>query len=302
MSEFWSWFIIVLTLGMLFFVTWLLMAYRTTNDKDVKKDSDSTPQLKGHSYDGIEEYDNPLPSWWFWLFMLTIIFSLVYLLLYPGLGNFKGFLGWTSEGQYQEEVKQAEKLYGPIFERYGSMPIEKLLDEPGALKMGQRIFANNCSTCHGSNATGSRGFPNLVDHDWLYGGKPDNIKTSITQGRQAAMPGWGAIVGEDAVVNLAAYVRGISGLSVDSNSAELGKVTYQTMCIACHGPEGKGIQALGGPNLTDPTWLYGSSKAQVEESIRVGRTGEMPAFSQQLNEHQIHIVSAYVYSLSRASN
>ncbi|PCJ50559.1 MAG: cytochrome-c oxidase, cbb3-type subunit III [Gammaproteobacteria bacterium] len=305
MSDFWSWYIIILTLGMIFFVAWLGITYRETklSNKDQEQlTSESGVPTTGHNFDGIEEYDNPLPSWWFWLYILSIVFALVYLFLYPGLGNYKGYLNWTSTGQWQEEVKLAEQQYGPIFERYGSIPIDKLLEEPAALKMGQRIFANNCSSCHGSSATGSRGYPNLTDDDWLYGGSAETIKTSITQGRQAVMPALGAVIGEDGVQNVTAYIRSLSGLSVEADQVKLGETVYKTMCFACHGIDAKGQQLMGAPDLTDTTWLYGSSIKYVSESIDKGRSGQMPAFSAQLNEHQIHLVAAYVYSLTRASN
>ncbi|MFT5452008.1 MAG: cytochrome c oxidase cbb3-type subunit 3 [Enterobacterales bacterium] len=303
MSDFWSWYIIIITLGMIFFSGWLVISYRKTSLTEEQKRliSETGVPTTGHNYDGIEEYDNPLPSWWFWLYILTIIFALVYLVLYPGLGKYKGYLNWTSTGQWQEEVKFAELHYGPLFERYGSIPIDKLLDEPAALKMGQRIFANNCSTCHGSTATGSRGYPNLRDNDWIYGGASETIKTTITHGRQAMMPAWETVVGEEGVKNVTAYVRSLSGLNVDVEQKKLGETVYKTMCFACHGADGKGQQLMGAPDLTDTTWLYGSSKKYVSESIAKGRNGQMPAFSKQLSDHQIHLVSAYVYSLSRVS-
>lgn len=300
LTSFWSSYITLLTLGTIVAVTWLLFATRKGERKG------STDQTMGHSFDGIEEYDNPLPKWWFWLFLGTVIFAVGYLILYPGLGNWKGVLpgyeeGWTGANQYQKEMAKADDQYGPLFQKYAAMPIEEVAKQDQALKMGGRIFASNCSVCHGSDAKGAYGFPNLTDHDWLYGGEPETIKTSIMEGRKAAMPAWKDVIGEEGIKNTAAYVRSLANLKapegVEVNLAE-GQKIFQANCVVCHGPEGKGVQAMGAPNLTDRVWLYGSSFAQVQQTLRHGRNGNMPAHKDFLGNDKAHLVAAYVYSLS----
>lgn len=296
MTSFWSAWIIILTVICLALTTWLLFAYRT-------KPTDSLNQTMGHDYDGIEEYDNPLPAWWLYLFVGTILFSLVYLAAYPGLGNYQGILNWSSTGQWQEEVAKARETYGPIFTRYAGMPVEEVAKDPQAIKIGQRIFANNCAQCHGSDAKGSRGFPNLTDRDWLYGESVQEIKISISNGRSAVMPPWNEGYGtEQDRENVIQYVLSLSGRGVDSTMAESGKTVFQTFCAACHGSEGKGNRQLGAPNLTDDTWLYGGSVQSISASIELGRKGEMPAHEALLNGDKIHLVTAYVYALSSGLN
>lgn len=297
MSAFWSAWVSVIALAVIFGCTWLLFATRKS-----EKFKESTEETLGHEFDGIAEYDNPLPKWWFQMFLGTVVFGLGYLALYPGLGNFQGLLGWSSHGQWEEEMQHAEEVYQPVFAKYASLSIEELQDPSNetGLRMGQRMFANNCAVCHGSAGTGAYGFPNLTDGDWLYGGDPATIKTTITNGRQGAMPAWGPVLGEDGVRDVAAYVQTLSGMdNVDADAAARGQTQFQALCAACHGPDGKGIQALGAPNLTDDTWLYGGSFEQIAHTIRNGRAGVMPAHQALLSEDKIHLIAAYVYSLSQ---
>ena len=301
MTSFWSWYITILSLGTIAALTWLLFATRKGQR------SDTVEETTGHNYDGIEEYDNPLPSWWFMLFVATIIFALGYLVLYPGLGNWKGVLpgyedGWTGVNQWKKEMAKADEQYGPLFAKYAAMPLAEVAQDEQALKMGSRLFASNCSVCHGSDAKGSYGFPNLTDNDWLYGGEPDTIKTTILHGRTAAMPAWKDVIGEEGVKNTAAYVRSLADLKQPEGiAADLaaGQKVFETNCAVCHGADGKGLQALGAPNLTDRIWLYGSSFAQVQQSIRHGRNGQMPAQEAFLGNDKVHLLAAYVYSLSQ---
>jgi len=301
MTSFWSWYISILSLGTIAALTWLLFATRKGQRPD------NVEETTGHSYDGIEEYDNPLPRWWFMLFVATIIFALGYLVLYPGLGNYKGILpgyedGWTGVNQWKKEMAKADEQYGPLFAKYAAMPLTEVAQDEQALKMGSRLFASNCSVCHGSDAKGSYGFPNLTDNDWLYGGDPETIKTTILHGRQAAMPAWKDVIGEEGVKNAAAYVRSLADLKQPEGIAvdlAAGQKIYQTNCAVCHGPDGKGLQAMGAPNLTDRVWLYGSSFAQVQQSIRHGRNGQMPAQEAFLGNDKVHLLAAYVYSLSQ---
>ncbi|AWL01911.1 cytochrome-c oxidase, cbb3-type subunit III [Stutzerimonas stutzeri] len=301
MTSFWSWYVTLLSLGTIAALVWLLLATRKGQRPD------STEETVGHSYDGIEEYDNPLPRWWFMLFVGTVVFALGYLALYPGLGNWKGLLpgyedGWTQVKEWQREMDKADEQYGPLYAKYAAMPVEDVAKDPQALKMGGRLFASNCSVCHGSDAKGAYGFPNLTDDDWLWGGEPETIKTTILHGRQAAMPAWKDVIGEEGIRNVAGYVRSLSGrdtpegISVD---IEQGQKIFAANCVVCHGPEAKGVTAMGAPNLTDNVWLYGSSFAQIQQTLRYGRNGRMPAQEAILGHDKVHLLAAYVYSLSQ---
>ncbi|MCQ4319066.1 cytochrome-c oxidase, cbb3-type subunit III [Stutzerimonas stutzeri] len=303
MTSFWSWYITLLSLGTIAALVWLLLATRKGQRHE------STEETVGHSYDGIEEYDNPLPRWWFMLFVGTVIFALGYLVLYPGLGNWKGMLpgyegGWTQVKEWQREMDKADEQYGPLYAKFAAMPVEEAAQDPQALKMGGRLFASNCSVCHGSDAKGAYGFPNLTDNDWLWGGAPETIKTTIMGGRQAAMPAWRDVIGEDGIRNVAGYVRSLSGRDTPEGinvDIEQGQKIFAANCVACHGPEGKGTQAMGAPNLTDNVWLYGSSFGQIQQTLRYGRNGRMPAQEQILGNDKVHLLAAYVYSLSQKS-
>ncbi|MDD5392626.1 MAG: cytochrome-c oxidase, cbb3-type subunit III [Thiothrix sp.] len=297
MSSFWSAWIIVIALGNIFACYWLV---RWTTKK--RPGEAAQGDVTGHAWDGLQEFNNPLPRWWLWLFYITIVFSLVYLVLFPGLGTFKGYLGWTSQGsQYGAEMDNAAKTFDPIFKKYAAMPIEQVASDADAHGMGQRMFLSYCALCHGSDGKGAKGFPNLADADWLYGGTPDQIKQSIMMGRQGAMPPHPALAGDD-LDKVANYVASLSGRTegVDAAKAEAGKAMYPTLdCVACHGADGKGNQAMGAPNLTDTTWLYGSSLDTIKETISKGRNGKMPAHADFLGADKVHLLAAYVYSLSK---
>ncbi|HEX4943668.1 MAG TPA: cytochrome-c oxidase, cbb3-type subunit III [Usitatibacteraceae bacterium] len=255
----------------------------------------------GHQWDeDLAEFNNPLPKWWIWLFWITIVFSLLYLVLYPGLGSFKGVLGWSSTGQYKAEQASADATYGPVFQKYAAMDIEAIAKDPKARVMGERMFLTYCSQCHGSDARGAKGFPNLADNDWLWGGEPQTILTTIMEGRNGMMPPMGAAVGgPEGVREVANYVLSLSGATHDAKLAEAGKAKFAA-CAACHGPEAKGNPALGAPNLTDKTWLHGGSLAAISEQIDKGRTNVMPAHKDFLGPERSRILAAYVWSLSQA--
>ncbi|WP_157471639.1 cytochrome-c oxidase, cbb3-type subunit III [Gilvimarinus agarilyticus] len=295
MSTFWSLWIIGLTLTNLILVFWVLMANRKVAVKD-----DEAPENRttGHVYDGIEEYDNPLPRWWFKMFIATFIFAAAYLVIYPGLGSFKGIAGWTSHNQLEAKQQKAEELYAEQFGKYNAMPIEELARNSDAMKMGLRLFANNCAVCHGADGGGNYGFPNLTDHDWLYGGEPATIKQTITGGRKGVMPAWAAILGEEGIHSTTEYVLSLSGREHDAELAQAGKKHFEQNCVACHSADGKGIQAMGAPNLTDDIWLYGGEPQDIRQTLRDGRNGVMPAQQELLKESRIHLLAAYVYSLS----
>ncbi|MDR5894127.1 cytochrome-c oxidase, cbb3-type subunit III [Halomonas mongoliensis] len=297
LSGFWSAWIIVITLGSIGLAFWLLYANRKT---DKTPDADGNVETTGHAADGIEEYDNPLPRWWFQLYVGTVVFSLGYLLLYPGLGNFAGLLGWTQEGQWEEEVARAEERFTPIFAQYQEIPIPELARDAEAMQVAERIYLNNCAVCHGSNAQGGYGFPNLTNDDWLYGGEPEQIMQTLVRGRNGLMPSWQQL-GETNIENVTQHVLALSGLEHDEERAERGAATYASVCAACHMPDGTGNQALGAPNLTNDIWLYqapGQSVADsVRQSLRNGRNGHMPAQAAYIGEERVHLVAAYVYSL-----
>ena len=301
-SGFWSIYVIVLTIvSVLACGVLLYVMGRMRVAKQPGKASDTT----GHVWDeDLAEYNNPLPRWWMWLFYITIVFGFVYLALYPGLGSLPGLLGWTSSGAYASERAQFEKSVGPLYAKYANMDIAAIAKDPAGHAMGERLFLNNCAQCHGSDAGGSRGYPNLRDSDWLYGGNPDTIVASITDGRNGVMPAFGPSLGQDSVDNVVNYVRSLSGLPVDSLKAQLGKPIFMTNCSACHGADGKGTQALGAPNLTDSIWLWGGSVKAVTDTVTSGRGSagaavtRMPAHKDLLDPARIKVVAAYVWGLS----
>lgn len=257
-------------------------------------------ETTGHKWDeDLAEYNNPLPRWWSWLFYITILFSLAYLVLYPGLGSWKGTLGWSQVGQLKEEQELAEKQYGPVYKKFASTEVDALLKLPEALAVGQKLFLNNCAQCHASDGAGSRGFPNLTAGAFQWGRDATTVKTTIAEGRTGMMPPFGEALGAEGVKNVAQYVRSLSGLTADSIRVELGKEIFAKTCVACHGAEGKGNAALGAPNLTDKNWLHGSAEAVVIETIAKGRNSQMPAHKHVLDEARIHLLTAYVLSLSK---
>jgi cytochrome c oxidase cbb3-type subunit 3 len=256
-------------------------------------------ETTGHVWDGdLQEFSNPLPSWWRWLFYITIVFSLFYLAMYPGLGTYQGQFGWSSTGQYDGEMKKADDQYGPIYKKFQSQDIMTVAANSEAKEMGQRLFLTYCSQCHGSDAKGARGFPNLTDNDWLFGGTPAQIKESIQKGRDAMMPAKGVKpdLNGDQIKDLASYVKSLSGLASDSIRAQRGKELFGPACSACHGPDGKGMVGVA-PNLADKTWLYSSSEDVIIETITKGRVNRMPAFGEFLGDAKVHLLTAYVYGL-----
>lgn len=293
----WSLYISIVTLVSIAFCIWLTLVLARGKAPGQKVDT------TGHQWDEtLEEYNNPLPRWWLWLFLITCVFALVYLALYPGLGAYQGMLGWSQKDQYEREVARVDKVVEPLFAKFLAQDIPTVAADPQAREIGERMYLTYCVQCHGSNARGSRGFPNLTDRDWQWGGDPEAIKATITGGRQGVMPPMGAAVGtaED-VENLAHYVLSLSDSGHDAARAALGKPKFTAAgCNACHGNDGKGNPALGAPNLTDKTWLYGGGIATIIEGINKGRANQMPAFGEMLGEGKVHLLSAYVWGLSNA--
>jgi cytochrome c oxidase cbb3-type subunit 3 len=303
-SEFWAFYVGIITIVSI--IACAVLLFNCTTKPATKGEQVDTT---GHVWDeDLSEWNNPLPRWWMWMFYITIVFSLFYLALYPGLGNFAGVLGWSSSGQYDDEQKEATALYGPLYTKYLQQDLKLVAADPVASEMGQRLFLTNCAQCHGSDARGGKGFPNLTDNDWLYGGTPEIIKTSITNGRNGVMPPMGgAVGGDDGVKDVANYVLSLSGRTHDELRAARGKTKFNTICAACHGPQGRGNQVLGAPNLTDNIWIYGGSEATIMETVMKGRgtnmvadgVSVMPAHKNKLDEAKIHLLAAYVYSLSQ---
>jgi cytochrome c oxidase cbb3-type subunit 3 len=289
-----SWFIIIVTLLNIAGCVWLLVA----NGRAV--DPTGTPKDTGHVWDGdLQELNNPLPRWWFWLFIISVIFSLAYLVLYPGLGNFRGMLGWSQASQHAGEVARANAAQKDRYARYASLSLPALADDPEAMGTARTLFANYCAACHGSDARGGSGFPNLTDANWLYGGDPDTVLASIANGRMGAMPGWEAALGGEAGVDeVTAYVRSLSGAAGDPGRIAAGQAKFATYCVACHGVDASGNTALGAPNLKDDVWLYGGDEATVRTSIAKGRQGQMPAHEALLGPDRVRLLAAYVLKLS----
>jgi len=292
-SDFWHLYVAGLTVVSIIACLILLWISGTTK---VKASGDNTT---GHVWDtDLREMNNPLPRWWVYLFVITVIFALVYAALYPTLGSYKGTLGWSSAGQHADSVKKAVDATAPLYAKFNGQPPEQLAGDAQAMAVGERLFMNNCAQCHGSDARGSKGFPNLTDGDWLYGGAPDVIKTTLQGGRQGVMPPMAAAVGSsEDVRNLAQYVLSLSGSPHDSIQASLGKSKFGA-CAACHGVDGKGNTAMGAPNLTDGVWLHGWGADAIIKMVNEGKHNVMPAQKGKLTDDQIHVLTAYVWGLS----
>ena len=293
LNSFWNWFVIIITLVSIFGCWWLLHWTKGVSDREGEEVGST-----GHIWDeNIRELNAPLPRWWLHLFNITIVFALLYLLLFPGLGNVPGLKGWTQVGRYDAEIASATAAQEAVYARFRDMDPAALMADSEANEIGRRLFGNNCAMCHGSDGRGATGFPNLADNDWLYGGSFDQVLVSINKGRVGTMPPWGPVLGEDGVTEVVAYVQQLAGLEADAQLATAGKARYDTICVACHGMDGSGNQALGAPNLSNNIWLYGSDPAVLAESISLGRAGKMPAHENLLNEDRRRLLAAYVSGL-----
>ena len=293
MSSSWHWFIAIFTVVNIIACVWLIVW--TTRQGDAEKGAMDTLD---HSWDGdLQERNNPLPRWWLFLFVGTIIWGFGYLAWYPGLGAFAGTSKWTSVDQYLAERERIDAVYQQKFSQLASLDYDELGQHAEGMEIAGRLYGANCATCHGSDARGAKGFPNLADADWIWGSDAATITQTITNGRVAAMPPWGSALGADGVKATVAYVRTLSGKDADAALAEKGKTHYNTLCIACHGPTGKGMQVLGAPNLTDDIWLYGGDEATLTKTISEGRAGNMPAHASLLSAQEIKLLTAYVMAL-----
>ena len=286
-------FIIILTALNTVAAVWLLVWMRKRRG-EAGRTSDTT----GHVWDGdLREYNNPLPRWWLWLFVLSVIFAVVYVALYPGLGNLRGALGWSQVKQWEEMQAQQERQAQTILARFAARDPLELAADPAALAIGRNLFANNCAACHGSDGRGATGFPNLVDGDWLWGGDAETVRTSIAQGRMGIMAPWQEVLGDQGVADVTAHVMTLSGRKAGVGDATAGAAQYATYCVACHGPDGRGNLAVGAPNLADGIWLHGGSEARIRETIALGRQNNMPAQEPRLGDTRVRLLAAYVLSL-----
>jgi cytochrome c oxidase cbb3-type subunit 3 len=293
-SGFWSYYISAIALGGIAFCLWLIYTQRAWLKKEVKQTEET-----GHVWDGdLSELNNPVPRWWTVFYVALCIFALGYLVLYPGLGAYEGALEYTTAQSVKKAQVELNDQIKPVYERYASMDIPAIAHDEQAREIGQRLFLNNCAQCHGSDARGGPSFPNLTDHDWLYGGEPAQILQSITKGRHGIMPPWKAQIKPSEAADIAQYVRSLSGLASDALRVVPGKRGFDNFCVACHGAQGKGNTALGAPNLTDNVWLYGSSEASIVDTILNGRDNRMPAQEAHLTADQIRMLTAWVWGLS----
>jgi cytochrome c oxidase cbb3-type subunit 3 len=300
MSSHVSLFIVVFTLVNILACVWLL--WWTARDRGSQQhaaSADGMPERTGHVWDGdLEEYNNPLPRWWLGVFIITVLFGAVYLYLFPGLGSFAGAKNWTSVGQYEEQMARQRALLDQQLASLHGASLDQLAANPAAMAMAKNLFGANCSTCHGSDARGAKGFPNLTDGDWLWGGAGEAVHETIANGRHAVMPALGAVLGDEGVNEVASYVLSLSGVQAPADWVAAGKERFAMVCAACHGADATGNQLLGAPNLTDKTWLFGGDFAAVSATIREGRESTMPAHTPLLGDAKVRLLAAYVLNLS----
>ena len=299
MSTSWSWYIIALTVAFTVGIAWLLFA----NARKLPKDAVASKGT-GHVWDGdITELDNPLPRWWFILFVLTLVFTVIYLVLYPGLGTFRGTFGWSSTGEMQAELDETQARLETLYAGFRDRPLQELAADPVAVKVGRNVFANNCAACHGTDARGAKGYPNLVDGDWLYGGDAEVVLASVLHGRQGMMPPLVATLPGNGVDEVANYALGLSGLKHDERLAALGKPKFEAVCAACHGIDGKGNPAFGAPNLTDDIWLHGNADlASMRDAITYGRSGVMPPWGPIIGSDRSRLAVAWLLAQGAAGD
>ncbi|MEO1202695.1 MAG: cytochrome-c oxidase, cbb3-type subunit III [Pseudomonadota bacterium] len=298
MAAFWQWFVAGGTIVFVVWCAWIIWWATKQGPQNVADD-----EVVGHKWDGdLEEWNNPAPKWWLYLYFITLGWAVLYMILYPGVGAFEGTMGWSSAGQYEQEMADARDRYEPIYERYAAMPFEERMSDPDALRLGSSLYASYCTTCHGSDARGATGYPNLTDASWIWGSGEEQIYATLMNGRNAIMPQLGPALGGDAGIdNMTTYVRSLSGAVEADDAAAAMQPMFVALCGACHMPDGSGNPVLGAPNLTDGIWLYGGSEEDVRYTIANGRNGIMPAHGELLGENRARILAAYVRSLSAGS-
>ncbi len=297
MTSGWSLFIVLVTLFNILGCVWLL---RWTSKPRTAGEKIGGGADTGHVWDkDLREYNNPLPRWWLWLFYITVVFGIVYLVLYPGLGSFSGLKDWTQAGQYEQEKAAAEAKAAAYLAPFAAMTVPQLAKDPRAMATARNLFQVNCAQCHGSDGGGAKGlFPNLTDSNWQWGGDPDTVVQTISAGRIAAMPPWGQVIGTQGVEQVVAYVQQLGGQASDATLAAAGKTLFETNCAACHGMDGKGNPLVGAPNLTDAIWLYGGDAATLRQTVSGGRNGQMPTFGERLGPERVRLLAAYVTQLA----
>jgi cytochrome c oxidase cbb3-type subunit 3 len=296
MTTGWSLWIVILTIANILACVWLL---RWTSKPKAADEKIGGGADTGHVWDkDLREYNNPLPKWWLWLFYGTVAFGLLYLALYPGLGNFGGSKGWSQAKQYEEERAAVEAKANELLAPLAALPVAELVNNEQAMSTAHNLFQQNCAQCHGSDGGGAKGFPNLANADWQWGSDADSVVATIAGGRIAAMPPWGEVLGPQGVDEVVAYVQSLSGQQADATMAVAGQARFQTVCAACHGVDGKGNPLLGAPNLTDDVWLYGGDAAAIKQTIVTGRNGQMPAWNDKLGEQRVKLLAAYVTKLA----
>jgi cytochrome c oxidase cbb3-type subunit 3 len=297
MTSGWSLFITVVALANVAGAVWLLLANGRAAASDAAADKTT------HVWDGdLTEFNNPLPRWWFWLFILSVIFGLAYLFFFPGLGSYQGSLGWSSKNQLAAEQEAARALQAPRYARFAGMSLPQLSQDPDAMGEARSLFATTCTGCHGSDARGAVGFPNLTDNDWLYGNAPDQLLATIGGGRVGVMPAWGAALGDAGVSEVVAYLQSLSSTPDEPGLVQAGATRYATFCVACHGADARGNQILGAPNLADTTWVFGGDSNALHQTIAEGRQNQMPAHNTILGEDRVRLMAAYVLSLGTPSS
>ncbi|HTU67597.1 MAG TPA: cytochrome-c oxidase, cbb3-type subunit III [Steroidobacteraceae bacterium] len=289
-------FIVVLTLANIGGALWLLWWTRRS-----RGEAAGSAATTGHVWDeDLTELNNPLPRWWLWLFIITVAFAGVYLVLYPGLGSWGGTLGWSSRQEHATQSRQNAARIERTLAPFAARDVAGLVRDPAAMTIGRNLFLNNCAACHGSDGGGAPGFPNLTDRDWLYGGDADTVFASIANGRNGVMPAWGGILGERGVTDVLDYVFSLQGHELDAGDVRAGGQKFAELCSACHGADARGNPVLGAPNLTDGTWLHGGAPATVRQTIEQGRNGTMPPHLARLGETRVKLLAAYVLSLGAA--
>jgi cytochrome c oxidase cbb3-type subunit 3 len=287
-TDFWSGWIAALTLTSLAGLAWFVISVYFSKD-------DSHAPGEGPSWDGnLREGSHPAPMWWFWLLFSMMIVSVIYLMLYPGLGSFSGVLKWSQGGRLEQSIEAFQEEFGGSRRLIAEGQLSTLQQDPMIMASARRVYDRNCAVCHGYEAQGqAQMFPDLRDGAWQWGGSAEQIEQTIRQGRNAAMVGWGPVLGDDGVKNVVAY---LAVLGTDSGDGHAGQAQYNQFCVACHGVGGDGNPQLGAPSLVDAEWLYGNSEEVLIESVSKGRAGEMPAFGNRLDDTQIRMLVALLSS------